>query len=273
MRRVYTALVTPFYRGRVDFDSLYKLVERQNKSNVAGMVVLGTTGEGVLLEQKEKNKVLAFVRASTSKVVIAGISEIATANCTRQASSYCQLGADALLVATPYYVGCSQKGLVSHFKRVQKACNLPVILYNVPHRTGFDVDVDSVVKIGNEIDLAGVKECSENLQKLSLYRQRGIEAWCGNDGLMSQFERAGFDRAISVVSNLCPNLFARSVTSKVASRLAGLCATSNPAAVKYALYCMGLIQSYKLRCPLLPPNDLTKGKILKFVQQNLGEIV
>ena len=268
MLDVYTALPTPFVKGKVDLDSMKVVLDKQNASDTKGVVALGTTGENNLLSQSERLQVLQFVRRNTNKDVIAGICNPSTSECVHLAKQYQKLGADALLVTTPYYIGCNTNGLVKHYQNISKGCKLPIILYNVPRRTGFDVDVVTVVKISERCNLLAVKECNGSMEKLAKYRQNGIDILCGNDGDIGLFTQSGYNGVISVVSNICPNLTTYNSTSKTVKRLASLCATGNPSAIKYALFCAGLTQSCQVRLPLTTPTKGVKRQISEFVVRN-----
>ena len=268
MRRVVTALVTPFAGNKIDFDSLYQLIEAQNQSDVVGVVALGTTAESNLLTDSERLGLLRFVKDNCKKKVIAGISAISTNTSMQLAQSYSDVGVDALLVTTPYYVGCSKMGLVKHYEMVYKCCKTPLILYNVPHRTKVDVNVDSVVEISKRCNLLGVKECSNDDKKLLQYRKNNIKIWCGNDCKMEKFEQLGYVDSISVTSNLCPNLTVYGRGNKTLGSFARLCAISNPSVVKYALFCAGLIKSCQVRLPLTTPTKGVKRAVADLVKNN-----
>lgn len=268
MRRVYTALVTPFDGGKIDFDSLKMLIEMQNKSDTTGIVALGTTAESNLLSLREKVALLEFAKKHSQKQLIAAISSPCTKEAVLLAKRYQKIGVDALLVVTPYYVGCTNQGMVKHYEAVGKACNLPIILYNVPQRTGVDVAVDTTLKIGKRCNLWGVKECNDDANKLDLYSKHGIKVWCGNDCAIDKFEQFGLLDSISVVSNICPNLTVYGRGNKVLDNLAKLCATANPSVVKYALLCAGLIKSCQVRLPLTTPQKGVKKLVASFVKKN-----
>ena len=268
MRNIYTALVTPFYKGKIDYDSLKDLIDRQNASDVAGLVVLGTTAESTLLTDKEKLAVVKFVRANTNKKVIAGLCLQSTRQCTAWAKRLHEIGAEQLLVVTPYYLNCNNVGIVAHFEKIAKASNLPLILYNVPRRTAFDISVETVCEIAKRCDLVGVKECNDDAKKLDRYLKCGINVLCGNDTKIDKFAKFGCKSAISVTSNLCPNLTVYGTGNNTFDKFSKLCAISNPSVVKYALFCAGITKSYQVRLPLTPPSIPTKKLIRNFVEQH-----
>ena len=267
MRNVYTALVTPFVDNKIDYKSLKKMIEKQNDSEVVGVVALGSTGEERLLEEKEKIAILQFVKRYSKKLVIAGICSSSTQFAGKLATKYELLGADSLLVCPPPFVGCNQTGLIKHFEMVQNCTNLPIILYNVPHRTGFDIDVATISKIANVCNLWGVKECNDDVAKLGKYQRENIKLFCGNDSSIDMFEQAGCNSVISVASNLCPNVTVKASNKLLFDKLTSLTSIANPSVIKYALYCAGITQSYKVRLPLTTPSRNIRRKIASIVEQ------
>lgn len=268
MYNVYTALITPFANGKIDYKSLRNLIERQNDSDVVGVVVLGSTGECCLLDEKEKIELVKFVKKHSKKMVIAGICSPSTNQSCKIANKYQSVGVDSLLVCPPYFVSCNQSGIVKHFEKVQNATTLPIILYNVPHRTAIDVDVSCIEKISNVCNLWGVKECNDNPKKLDEYTSTNIKLFCGNDCSIDQFTQHGCTSLISVVSNLCPNVTARGCNKALFDKVAKLSAKSNPSVIKYAMYKAQMIASPQVRLPLSTPSKRTKMQVAEIVKNN-----
>src|SRR5881394_4401944 len=160
-----TALVTPFRDGRVDFDSLAKLVDWQIENGVDGIVSVGTTGESATLDVEEHVAVIAAtVKAARGRVpVVAGAGGNATSEALALTKASEDAGADALLHVTPYYNGPNQEGLFRHFEAVARATKLPVILYNVPTRTACDLLTDTVVRLTALPNIVGIKDATGNL--------------------------------------------------------------------------------------------------------------
>lgn len=204
-----TALVTPFKGGRVDFDSLARLVDWQIESGVDGIVSVGTTGESATLDVEEHVAVIAAtVKAARGRVpVIAGAGGNATAEALALTKASEDAGADALLHVTPYYNRPSQEGLYQHFAAVARATKLPVVLYNVPTRTACDMLTDTVVRLCEFPNIVAIKEALGNMVRGSeLLAKVGdrLSVLSGDDGTAFPFYALGARGVISVVSNVAP---------------------------------------------------------------------
>lgn len=206
-----TAIVTPFKGGRVDFDSLAKLVEWQIEQGVDGIVAVGTTGESATLDVEEHVAVIAAtVKAAKGRVpVVAGAGGNATSEALALTKASEDAGADALLHVTPYYNRPSQEGLFRHFEAIAKATKLPIILYNVPSRTACDLLTDTVVRLVDFDNIIGIKDATGNLVRGSeLVAKVGdkITILSGDDGTAFPLYATGGRGVISVVSNVAPKL-------------------------------------------------------------------
>jgi 4-hydroxy-tetrahydrodipicolinate synthase len=206
-----TAIVTPFKAGRVDFDSLAKLVDWQIEQGVDGLVAVGTTGESATLDVEEHVAVIAAtVKAAKGRVpVIAGAGGNATSEALALTKASEDAGADALLHVTPYYNRPSQEGLFRHFEAIAKATKLPIILYNVPSRTACDLLTDTVVRLVDFDNIIGIKDATGNLVRGSeLVAKVGdkITILSGDDGTTFPLYACGGRGVISVVSNVAPKL-------------------------------------------------------------------
>ena len=271
---VYTALVTPFQEdGSLDESGLRRLVRRQIAGGVAGLVPCGTTGEAVTLDPDEHERVVAAVveeaRAATGRVrVIAGCGSNDTKKSQDLASRCRRAGADALLVVTPYYNKPTPRGLVAHFKAVADAGGLPVVLYNVPGRTGLNMQPETVLELAKDPRIVGVKEASGSLDQVcEILRERpaGFAVLSGEDSLALPIVACGGDGVIAVVSNEAPALYSeliaaalegdRARAAELQARMLPLMKAnfreSNPIPVKWALGRLGLIGG-ALRLPLVP---------------------
>lgn len=276
---VITALVTPFRDGAVDVDSFVELVERQIDSGVDGVVPVGTTGESAVLSHAEHEKVVALcVEAVAGRAkVIAG----AGSNCTEEAISLVRhaksVGADGALVITPYYNRPSQEGLFRHFKAVNDAVDLPVVLYNVPSRTGVDMSNDTVARLAELENVAGIKDATGDLARASLMRKRVPEDFAlisGDDPTFLGYVAHGGCGVISVTSNVAPQACvaqwralragdfasAREHQDRLIRLHRALFLDSSPAPTKYALSRLNLGRE-ELRLPLAPCADAVKPEI------------
>jgi 4-hydroxy-tetrahydrodipicolinate synthase len=271
---VFTALVTPFRDdGTLDEPGLRRLVRRQIAGGVAGLVPCGTTGEAVTLDPDEHERVVAIVadetRAASRRVrVIAGCGSNDTKKSQNLAERCRRAGADALLVVTPYYNKPTPRGLVAHFKAVADAGGLPVVLYNVPGRTGLNMLPETVLELAKDPRIVAVKEASGSLdQACEILRSRpvGFAVLSGEDSLAVPMIACGAEGVIAVVSNGAPSLYVETIAAALAgnrTRAAELQARifplmkanfreSNPIPVKWALERLGLIGG-ALRLPLVP---------------------
>jgi 4-hydroxy-tetrahydrodipicolinate synthase len=274
LRGVLTALVTPFTAaGAIDEAALRRLVRRQIDGGVAGLVPCGTTGEGATLDPDEHEAVVRITveeaRAAPRKVSVVGG---AGSNDTRKAAALARrtqsAGADALLVVTPYYNKPTQAGLVAHFRAVADAVEVPIVVYNVPGRTGVNLLPATVLELSRDERFVGVKEASGNLdQAAEILRDRPerLSVLSGEDSLALPMIALGADGVIAVVSNEAPELLSdlvsralagdRAAASRAHARLFPLMKAnfreSNPIPVKWALHRLGLIDDV-LRLPLTP---------------------
>ncbi len=271
---VLTALVTPFdASGGIDEAALRGLVRWQIAEGVAGLVPCGTTGEGATLDPAEHERVVRIVaeeaRAAKRPVrVVAGAGTNDTRRTIALARRCRRAGADALLVVTPYYNKPTQAGMRDCFREIADAVDLPIVVYNVPGRTGVNLLPDTVLRIAEDPRFAGVKEASGNLDQASQIlraRPKYFTVLSGEDSLTLPMIALGADGAIAVVSNEAPGPFARMVAEALAGNFAaarGIHARlfplmranfceSNPIPVKWAVARMGLAGN-RLRSPLTP---------------------
>lgn len=268
------AIATPFDAdGSLDLAAFGRLLDHQLDGGTQGIVVAGSTGEAHMLDEPEYEHLLAFAveRVAHRVPVIAGSGEAATSKTvalTRRAKA---LGADAALVVTPYYVRPTQDGLRRHFGEVAERCEIPVIMYNVPSRTGCDMQPETVAVLRDTAGIVGIKEAvgtPERIAALAQLRRPGFVYLSGDDGSAGEAMLAGAGGVVSVVNNLVPRLFRslcdaaragdRATTAAHVAALEPLldainCAP-NPIPVKAGLAELGLCRD-TLRLPLLalPP--------------------
>ena len=205
-----TAIVTPMHTdGSIDYEALGRFVEFQIGSGINGLVVMGTTGENATIEPEDQKKVIAYtVEKVAGRVpVIAGTGTNNTEHVLHNTRNACQVGADAILVVTPYYNKATQNGLVTHFTAVADESTLPVILYNVPGRTGCNLLPGTVAKLSEHPNIAAIKEATGSLaQMIEIMHLCGdkIDVYSGEDGLTVPMMAMGAKGTISVLSNVAP---------------------------------------------------------------------
>jgi 4-hydroxy-tetrahydrodipicolinate synthase len=284
-----TALVTPFKKdGSLDEQALRKLVDWQIKSGVEGLVPCGTTGENPTLSEEEHQRVVEIVIEQTRGrvAVIAGAGSNDTKKAIKLATFAEETGADYVLVVGPYYNKPTQEGYVQHFKAVAESVSIPIIIYNVPGRTGGNIEPATILRMANEVDnIAGVKEASGHIgQIMEIARKKpmGFSLLSGDDAITLPLMSIGGDGCISVVANEVPKEFSELVRcclnnrwnkaltlhNKLLDLMNVNFIESNPIPVKAALAMMGMIEeSYRL--PLVPMTKENKKK-LKSVLDDLS---
>ena len=213
-RGSYTALVTPFRDGQLDEQAFRALVEWQIAEGTDGFVPVGTTGESPTLSHDEHRKVVEWcIDQTKGRVpVIAGAGSNATAEAVALARHAEKAGADAVLVVTPYYNKPTQEGLYQHFKAVNDAIGIPIIIYNIPPRSVVDMSVDTMKRLFELKNIAGVKDATGNVARVSLQREAmgpDFIQLSGEDMTALAFNAAGGHGCISVVSNVAPALCAQ----------------------------------------------------------------
>ena len=282
-----TALITPFKENlEVDFDAFRALVKRQIEAEIHFLVPLGTTGETPCLEDEEKFELLKITNeVARGKIpVVAGAGLNSTKKTIENMRMLEKANVDAFLVVTPYYNKPTQDGLYNHFKEVAEATDRPVIMYNVPGRTGVNMTAQTCLRLAEIKNIIGTKEASGNYAQISEIINNAPEDFLilsGNDDEVLSLMATGAHGVISVASNIAPekmvslveNLQSRSVTNaaSIHHRLSSLFKNcfieSNPIPVKEALAQMGLIQNF-LRPPLYKAQESTS----KLMTQTLKEL-
>jgi 4-hydroxy-tetrahydrodipicolinate synthase len=268
------AIATPFDAdGALDLPAFGRLIDHQLDGGTQGIVVAGSTGEAHMLDEHEYERLLAFAveRIAHRVPVIAGTGEAATSKTIALTQRARALGADAALVVTPYYVRPTQDGLRRHFAEVAERCDIPVLMYNVPSRTGCDMQPETVADLRDTAGIVGIKEAvgtPGRIAAMAQLKRPGFVYLSGDDGSAADAMLAGAGGVVSVVNNLVPKAFRalcdaarggdRAASAQHAQRLAPLlealnCAP-NPIAVKAGLAELGLCGA-ALRLPLveLPP--------------------
>jgi 4-hydroxy-tetrahydrodipicolinate synthase len=272
----FTALITPFRNGQLDEQAFRRIVEWQISEGTHGLVPVGTTGESPTLSHAEHKRIVELtVEVANRRVpVIAG----AGSNATREAIDFArhaeQVGADAVLVVTPYYNKPTQEGLYQHFKAINDATNIPIVIYNIPGRSVVDMTVETMKRCFALKNVVGVKDATANLIRAS--QQRGVlgpqfNMLSGEDGTALGFMAHGGHGCISVTSNVAPRICADFQNACLAGdfktalalqdRLMplhdALFCESNPGPVKYAASRLGLCEP-ETRLPLAPISEASR---------------
>ncbi len=278
-RGSFTALVTPFKNGGVDEAAFRSLVSWQIEEGTHGLVPVGTTGESPTLSHDEHKRVVEWCidEAKGRVPVIAG----AGSNSTKEAIELAQhaegAGAQAVLVVTPYYNKPTQEGLYQHFKAINDAIGIPIIIYNIPPRSVIDMSVETMARLFELKNIAGVKDATANVVRVSQQRAAMGEDFnqlSGEDVTALGYMAHGGHGCISVTSNVAPRLCsefqqaclrgdyaaARALHEKLMPLHVNLFVESNPAPVKYALSLLGKIDE-KLRLPMVPVSEKTRALV------------
>ena len=285
---VATALITPFKDGKVDFDAFERLVARQIEAGIEVLVFCGTTGEAPTLTDNEKKSIYSFATQAVRKRarVILGTSTNSHEKSMELSSYAAECGVDALLCVTPYYNKGTQKGIERTYREI---CSLgaPVILYNIPSRTGVDIKSDMLTRLADESNLVGVKECA-GVSRISEHRVTFGDRYllyCGNDSELLPSLSVGADGVVSVLSNLYPRqmrmiweLFkagkndeARRIHAILSGMFSLMFCETNPAPIKYAMSALSLCEN-SLRLPLSEIDEELCRKIdkeMKKIEQNI----
>ena len=263
-----TALITPFSGGEVDYDSLGRIIEYQINGGADAIVVCGTTGESATLSDDERREIISFsVNAAKGRIpVIAGTgcNNIGKAVTLSKYASDC--GADAVMTVTPYYYKASASGLVKSFTSIADNVNIPVIIYNVPSRTGIDIPLDVYAELAHHDNICAVKEASGNIVTVEKIIEKcgdKLDIYSGNDDMTVPVMAVGGRGVISVVSNILPqnvhdicaafdagNIKESARLQNNLLELIGACFSEvNPIPIKTAAALMGLCKS-EMRLPL-----------------------
>ena len=274
-----TALVTPFRTGQIDEAAFRSLIDWQIESGTHGLVPVGTTGESPTLTHEEHRRAIRIcVEETRGRVpVIAGAGSNNTAEAVDLAREAERLGADGVLVVTPYYNKPSQEGLYQHFKAVNDAVGVPIIIYNIPPRSVVDMSIDTMQRLFELPNIAGVKDATGNVARVSLQRQvlgADFIQLSGEDMTALACMAAGARGCISVTSNVAPKacadlqnacleqdfVGALAVQDRLVPLHSSLFLEPNPTGPKYALSVLGMIAE-EARLPMVPVTESTRVQI------------
>lgn len=275
-----TALVTPFKNGQVDYNALGMLLEHQIKGGIKTIVLLGTTSEASTLEFEEEDKILLYAKEKINgrAKIIVGTGSNDTKTAVQRSIDAKKMGAEGLLVVTPYYNKCTQKGLVAHYKAITDAVQLPVIAYNVPARTGMNMTPETALALSANPYIVGLKEASGNFDqivRLANVLQGKMALYSGEDAFDFAYLALGATGMISVTANAFPKekaaLYdamkkgdlakARELHNKMYEINSVLFCEVNPIPVKAMVHHLGLC-SDEMRAPLTIIEDANREKLI-----------
>lgn len=207
---VCTAMVTPFINGQINYPMMEVLLQRQMDAGITAAVICGTTGEAPTLNDEEKHELFRRCKqyVGNKMSIIAGTGSNSTKHAIELSIAAQEAGADGLLVVSPYYNKSTPDGLVAHFASIAQVVSIPIILYNVPSRTGQDIPVSVYKRLSGISNIAGVKEASASIQKILQIRSEcgdNFNIWSGNDDMTVPVISLGGKGVISVASNLIPD--------------------------------------------------------------------
>ena len=281
-----TALITPFKNGEVDYEAFAALVDRQVEAGIDFLVPLGTTGETPCLEDEERIKVLQIAKAhSKGRPVVVGGGTNSLQHTIRSMQMLEPYGVDAFLIVVPYYNKPTQEGQYQYFKAVAEATEKPIVLYNVPGRTGVNMTAETCLRLAQIPNIIATKEASGNREQIEAIlagAPEGFQVLSGNDDDTLWMMKQGGAGIISVASNVAPGLLAEftgairkgeiekaeALNEKLTPLFTNCFVESNPIPAKAAMNAMGLIEN-ELRLPLVPSQQSTYDLMVETIK-NLG---
>jgi 4-hydroxy-tetrahydrodipicolinate synthase len=280
-----TAIITPFKNNKLDEQTYEKLIKRQIKNNIDVIVPVGTTGESATLNHDEHRRCIEIavnVCKNTNAKVMAGAGSNATHEAIDLAKFAQKQGVDAILSITPYYNKPTQEGLYQHYKTIANSIDIPILLYNVPGRTGCDLQTATAIRLFKECaNIFGVKEATGSIDRCVdlLANEPNLYLISGEDAINYPILSNGGKGVISVTANLLPDkiadlthkalnsdyIGAKAINDELYSINKALFCESNPIPIKAAMYLAGLLDVLEYRLPLVPPSDIN----MKFIEQTM----
>ena len=278
-----TALITPFKNGEVDYEAFAALVDRQIEAGIDFLVPLGTTGETPCLEDDERIKVLQIAKEhSQGRPVVVGGGTNSLQHTIRSMQMLEPYGVDAFLIVVPYYNKPTQEGQYQYFKAVADATEKPIVLYNVPGRTGVNMTAETCLRLAQIPNIVAIKEASGNREQIEAIlagAPEGFQVLSGNDDDTLWMMKQGGAGIISVASNVAPALLAEftgairkgdfgkaeALNEKLTPLFNNCFVESNPIPAKAAMHAMGLIEN-ELRLPLVPCQQSTYDLMIQTIK-------
>jgi 4-hydroxy-tetrahydrodipicolinate synthase len=281
---LWLPLITPFRDNRLDIAALENLTDMAANAGCSGLVLCGTTGEPATLSDREKRELLAAVQSANAGrlSLVMGLSGISTAEVAQEARLWSETGVDGVLLTPPYYVRPSQEGIRLHFEQVARGTPLPIVIYNIPYRTGVNIEIDTLRRLAENPQFAAIKESGGgNLDQLTgLINQTPLQVLTGEDHLVYINACLGGHGAISAAAHIRPDLYVRTLALVEQGRLAeartafmpllplirALFAEPNPGPVKAALALQGLICE-ELRLPMTPVSATCRAQLRMLLEE------
>ncbi len=276
-----TAIVTPFTEDGIDYEKFAELIDFQYDNGASALVVCGTTGENATMTQYEHEEMIEFscTHNNGRMKIIAGVGSNNTEKALKLAKCAKHYGADGILMVTPYYNKTSQKGLAEHFTYVADRVDIPMILYNVPSRTGIGINADTYAELSKHPNINGIKEASGDFSLIAKTRAvcgDSLNIWSGNDDNTVPMMAMGALGVISVASNIVPAAVsklcalcldgsfseAEQLYCRYSSLFSALFIETNPMPIKAAMKLLGM-DSGRLRLPLTEISDSSKTKLIQ----------
>lgn len=280
-----TALITPTTPAGVDYEALGRLIDWQIEKGIDALVIAGSTGEGKTLTIAEHKEVLRYSaeRIAGRVPMIAGTGSNETSVSISMSRYACQVGADGLLVVTPYYIKATQNGLIKMYNMIADAVTKPIVLYNVPSRTGVNIEPDTYARLAEHENIAAIKEASSDISKIATtaaLTAGKLDLYSGNDDQTLPILSLGGKGVISVLSNLLPAETSRMCHLYLEGDTAGATALQlhylplihalfsevNPIPAKAAMSAMGFCEDF-LRMPLTPMEDAHREKLYALMRE------
>ncbi|UXS74709.1 4-hydroxy-tetrahydrodipicolinate synthase [Staphylococcus chromogenes] len=275
------ALITPFSNGKVDYEAIKNQVNFLIDNDIQSIVVNGTTAENPTLTDDEKDQILkTVIETNASRVpIIVGTGTNNTDKSIQESLRAKALGADAIMLITPYYLKTSQRGLIAHFESIANVVELPVILYNVPSRTNSTIEVETLVHLSKNPYIVALKDATNDFDYLAEIQSKidtnTFALYSGNDDNIVNYYTQGGHGVISVVANVIPKAFQEIYTNAdqresrfrpIAELLEALAIDINPIPIKYLASLEGF-GKYELRLPLVPLNESEQQQLKEAYQQ------
>ena len=276
------AIVTPFKKDEVDLDKLGELVEMHVEAGTDAILPCGTTGESPTLSHDEHDAVIEGVvkAAKKRRPVIAGTGSNSTAEAIRLTQHAEKAGADGSLQVCPYYNKPTQEGLYQHFKAVAESVNIPIVLYNIPGRSGRNIDVDTMARLAKVKNIVAVKSAAGSTDQVTeIIVRTDLTVLSGDDSMTLPFMALGARGVVSVVANIVPKdvkamvqafldgdaAKAQKLNCKLYPLVKAMFVETNPGPVKAAMAMLGMIER-EMRLPMVPPSETSEARIRKALQ-------